>query len=156
MKIKQLSVFLENKPGALEKPVQLLAKAGYNLLTLTLADTQNFGILRLIVEDWTNAKTLLEESGFVVKVTELVVVDLPDKAGELAALLGLLRRARVNIEYMYGFTVAREGRGLLAFRFDDPDAALAALQAKGINPCSGVTLFGAPERGLRRGPQSRD
>jgi hypothetical protein len=141
MKVKQLSLFLENKPGALSRPVKLLAKAKLNILTLTLADTQQFGILRFVVRDWQKAKQLLQDSGFVVKVTDMVVIEVADKPGGLADILATVEKARVNLEYMYGFTLKSEGKGLLAFRFDDLDCAIAALQKQGISPVGSVELF---------------
>jgi hypothetical protein len=142
MKIRQLSLFLENKPGALGRPIKVLAKARLNILTLSLADTQQFGILRLILEDWEKAKKLLEKEGCVVKVTEMIVLEVADKPGGLSEILAVAEKSGVNVEYMYGFTLAREGKGLLAFRFDDPDRAAAALQKKGLNPVTGADLFG--------------
>lgn len=141
MKVKQLSLFLENRPGALSRPVNLLAKAGINILTLSMADTQNFGILRFIVKDWEQAKRLLEDSGFVVKVTDMVAVEVPDRPGGLGDILKTLEKARVNVEYMYGFTLKKESKGLLAFRFDDPDGAIEALKKKRINTVASVELF---------------
>lgn len=141
MKVKQLSVFLENKPGALSRPVALLAKARFNILTASLADTQQFGILRFIVRDWQHAKALLEQEGFVVKVTDIVAIEVADQPGGLAHVLGVLEKARVNLEYMYGFTLRHEGKGLLAFRFDDPDLAIDALRKKAINTVPAAELF---------------
>jgi hypothetical protein len=141
MKVKQISLFLENKPGSLSRPVKLLAKAKINILTLSLADTQNFGILRLIVPDWEKAKKLFEKEGMVVKVTDMVAIEVADKPGGLAGILTTVEKAGLNVEYMYGFTQKQEGKGLLAFRFDDPERAIEVLQAKGINPVRGVDLF---------------
>lgn len=141
MKVKQLSIFLENKPGALSRPVQLLAKANINILTLSIADTQQFGILRLIVRDWEKAVGLLEDDGWVVKTTDMVALEVKNEPGGLANILSVLEKARVNLEYMYGFTLPREGKGLLAFRFDEPDAAIAALQRHGLSPVKRVDLF---------------
>lgn len=141
MKVKQLSLFLENRPGALSRPVALLAQAKLNLLTLSLADTQQFGILRLIVSEWEQAKALLEREGFVVNVAEMVALEVADEPGGLARVLEALEQTPVNVEYMYGFTLRREGKGLLAFRFNDPDAAIAALRKNGVNPVSSVELF---------------
>ena len=141
MKVKQLSLFLENKPGALSRPVKLLAKAKLNILTLSIADTQQFGILRFVVRDWEKAKRLLEKAGFVVKVSDMVAIEVADEPGGLANILVTLEKARVNLEYMYGFTLRKEGKGVLAFRFDDPDGAIAALQKKGVKPVSSVDLF---------------
>jgi len=141
MKVKQLSLFLENKPGSLSGPVKLLAKAKLNILTLSIADTQQFGILRLVIRDWERAKQVLEKEGFVVKVSDMVAIEVADEPGGLADILATLEKARVNLEYMYGFTLRKEGKGVLAFRFDDPDRAIAALQKKGINPVRSVDLF---------------
>jgi len=141
MKVKQLSLFLENKPGALSRPVKLLAQAKLNILTLSIADTQQFGILRFVVRDWKKAKRVLEKDSFVVRVSELVAIEVADEPGGLAGILETLEKARVNLEYMYGFTLKKEGKGVLAFRFNDPDRAIAALQKKGINPVRSVDLF---------------
>jgi hypothetical protein len=141
MKVKQLSLFLENKRGALSRPVKLLAKGKFNILTLTLADTQQFGILRFVVRDWQKAKQLLEHDGFVVKVTDVVAIEVADRPGGLADILATVEKAGVNVEYMYGFTLSSEHKGLLAFRFDDPDRAIPALQKKGISPVRSVELF---------------
>lgn len=141
MKVKQLSLFLENKLGALSRPVKLLAKSKLNILTLSIADTQQFGILRFVVRDWEKAKRVLEKDGFVVKVSDMVAIEVADEPGGLAEILVTLEKARVSLEYMYGFTLKKEGKGVLAFRFDDPDRAIAALQKKGISPVRSVDLF---------------
>jgi hypothetical protein len=141
MKVKQLSLFLENKPGALSRPVKLLAQAKLNVLTLSIADTQQFGILRLVVRDWEKAKRLLEKEGFVVKVSDMVAIEVADEPGGLANILVTVEKAGVNVEYMYGFTLKTEGKGVLAFRFDDPDRAIAALRKQGISPIRSVELF---------------
>jgi hypothetical protein len=141
MKVKQLSLFLENKPGSLSRPVRLLAKAKLNILTLSIADTPQFGILRFVLRNWEKAKMVLEKDGFVVKVSDMVAIEVADEPGGLAEILETVEQARVNLEYMYGFTLRKEGKGVLAFRFDDPDRAIAALQKKGINPVSSMELF---------------
>ena len=141
MKIHQLSVFLENKPGQLRAPCAALAEAGINIITLSLADTEQFGILRLIVEDWTKAKKVLEQAGCVVKLTEVLALEVADKPGGMAHILDLVDRAGLNIEYMYAFTEKRVDKGVLVFRFADPDAALRVLQTEGINIISPVKLL---------------
>ena len=141
MKVKQLSLFLENKPGSLNRPVRLLAEANFNILALSVADTQQFGILRLIVPDWEKAIQLLEKEDFIVKVTDMVALEVSDAPGGLSRILGALEKTRVNLEYMYGFTQRKEGKGLLVFRFDDPDQAIEVLQKAGINPIRSVELF---------------
>ena len=141
MKVKQLSLFLENKPGALSRPIKLLAEAKCNILTLSVADTEQVGILRLIVQDWEKAEKLLEVNGFVVKVTDMVALEVSDAPGGLADILAALQKTRVNLEYMYGFTLRKERKGMLVFRFDVPDRAIEALRHKGINPIREVELF---------------
>src|SRR5512140_3090589 len=105
MKIHQLSLFLENKPGSLVDPIRLVSEAGIDLRTLTLADTERFGILRMIVSDWEKAKSLLQSAGFVVNVVEVVAVEVPDRPGGLAELLTVFEGPDVNIVYMYAFPV---------------------------------------------------
>ena len=141
MKLHQLSLFLENKPGQLRPPCAALAKAGINIVTLSLADTEQFGILRLIVQDWQKAKTVLEKAGVVVKITEVLAIEVPDQPGGLARILEIVDRAGLNIEYMYAFTEKRSDKAMLVFRFTDPDGALRALQAGGINVVGTVELF---------------
>ena len=141
MKIHQLSVFLENKPGQLRAPCAALAAAGINIVTLSLADTEQFGILRLIVEDWVKAKKVLDQAGCVVKVTEVLALEVADQPGGMERILDLVDRAGLNIEYMYAFTEKRVDKGALVFRFADPDAALRVLQNEGINIISPVKLL---------------
>lgn len=141
MKMKQLSMFLENKPGRLSEPCRLLADAGINILTLSVADTQQFGILRLIVPDWEQAKTVLEKEGFVVNVTEVVATEVDDQPGGLACILEIIESAGLNIEYMYAFTFRCEDKAVIVFRFDNNDVAVSALQEKGISVVGGVELY---------------
>jgi hypothetical protein len=141
MILKQLSVFLENKPGALSRPCRLLAQAGLNLQTVALADTQQFGILRLVLHDWEQARKVLTAADFVVKVTDVVALEIPDRPGGLAEVLEVIERARVNVEYMYAFTARQDGKGLMLFRFDQPQDALAALQARQMTAVSTAELF---------------
>src|ERR1044072_8381021 len=108
MKINQLSVFLENKPGQLSEPCRVLSDAGVNILTLSLADTDQFGIMRLIVRDWQRGKEVLAKAGCVVKIPEVVAIEVDDRPGGLAHVLEVIEAARINIEYMYAFTFRRE------------------------------------------------
>lgn len=141
MKLKQLSVFLENKPGALSAPCRLLAKAGINIRTFALADTREFGILRLIVEDSDQALRLLQRNGFAVKITEVVALEVADEPGGLAAILDALDGTGINVEYAYAFTAKQGGHGLLLFRFSDPDEAVKRLEARKISTVSSEDLF---------------
>jgi hypothetical protein len=141
MKLKQLSLFLENKPGALSAACRLLGDAQVNIHTFALADTQQFGILRLIVRDWQKAKLTLENNGFVVKITEVVAVEVADRPGGLAEVLEVIEQARINVEYMYAFTIKQNRYGWMVFRFDNPDAAIQALLAKGLRVVEAEQLF---------------
>ena len=141
MKIKQLSLFLENKPGHLSAICRTLAGAGINIVTLSLADTQQFGILRLIIQDWQKARQVLEKAGFVVNVTDVVATAVDDRPGGMAEILEILEESRTNIEYVYAFTFRRRDKAVLVFRFDDPDAAIAVLKAKDRNVLDPVELF---------------
>jgi hypothetical protein len=141
MKIKQLSLFLENKPGQVKAPCRVLAEAGVNILTMTLADTEQFGILRLVVQDWQKARAALEKAGCVVNVTEVLALEVADRPGGLMEILDVLERNKLAIEYMYAFTRAPQNRqAVLVFRFEDPDQAIKVLQQAGINPVSSVEL----------------
>lgn len=146
MKLHQLSVFLENRPGALSAPCRVLADAGINLMTLSLADTREFGILRVIVRDWQEAKRTLEEKGCVVKVTEVVAVEVPDRPGGLADLLEVFDRETINLEYMYAFTVKQGELSLLVFRFTDPDAAVRSLREAGVRVVDEAELLDRIDR----------
>jgi hypothetical protein len=141
MKIHQLSLFLENQPGQMIEPCRLLAKAGINIRSLTLADTRQFGILRVIVSDWQSAAALLESAGYVVNVTEVVAIEVDDQPGGLAELMALFENSGINIEYMYAFPFGRQGRAVLIFRFDQPDAAIERLRAAGINVVGSVDVY---------------
>ncbi|MDM8004561.1 MAG: amino acid-binding protein [Phycisphaerae bacterium] len=141
MKLHQLSLFIENKPRQLRSPIRILAEAGVNILTLSLADTQQFGILRMIVQDWQKAKAALEKGGCVVNVTEVIALEVPDSPGGLDDILAVVEESSLNIEYTYSFTFRRGNRAVLVFRFEDNDAALKAFQAKGINPVSSVEIY---------------
>jgi hypothetical protein len=141
MKLQQLSIFLENKPGQVKKACDLLARSGINIRTLSLAETKQYGILRLIVHEWERAKKVLEEGGFSTKTTPVLAVQVADQPGGLAAILDPVEKAGINIEYMYAFTFGREDKAVLIFRFDDPERAQAVLQEAGIEVLKGVDLL---------------
>ena len=139
MKIRQLSLFLENRPGQLRVPCQALGDAGVDVLTMSLADTQQFGILRLVVRDYEKGKRALEAAGVVVNVTEMLAVDVPDRPGGLAELLGAFERADLGIEYMYPF--ARGPQPTLLFRVEDPDRAEQLLSQQHVHLVPAAELF---------------
>jgi hypothetical protein len=141
MKTHQISLFAENKTGHIAAPARLLAQEGIDIRALYLADTQQYGILRMIVSDWRLAAKILEDHGFVVKVTEVLAVEVPDRPGGLADVLDALDGTGVNIEYMYAFPEIREQKAILIFCFSDPDAAIARLQTAGINLLAGAELL---------------
>jgi hypothetical protein len=143
MNIRQLSLFLENRPGQLRVPCQVLGDAGIDILTMSLADTQQFGILRLVVKDWERAKRALEAAGVVVNVTDVLAVEVPDRPGGLASVLESFEKAGLGIEYMYALAAARE-RGkyaTLVFRLADPDRAARLLAEAGVKLVSSEELF---------------
>jgi hypothetical protein len=133
MKINQLSVFVENAPGHILAPCRALADAGVNIRALSLADAQQYGILRMIVSDWREATRILEAQGFAVKVTEVLALEVADHPGGMADVLGALDGSGINIEYMYAFPFVGGDKAILIFRFADPDAAIARLQTAGVN-----------------------
>jgi hypothetical protein len=142
MKLQQLSLFVENKPGSLRAPCEALAAAGIDLLTMSLADTSSFGILRFIVRDPDRAKQVLESAGMVARVSEVVPVEVENKPGGLAKVLAAIDAAGLGVEYMYDFGAAsRGGKAAIIFRFEDPDAALAALQAGDVRVLSSEELL---------------
>jgi hypothetical protein len=141
MRIPQLSLFVENRPGHLIVPCKALADAGINIVTLSLAETEQFGILRLIVREWQRARDVLEAAGFAVAVTEVLAIEVLDEPGGLVELLGVFAKAGINVEYMYAFSARLRNRAVLIFRLDNLDAAISALPRAGINPVSPISLY---------------
>jgi hypothetical protein len=143
MMIRQLSLFLENRSGQLRVPCKVLGDAGIDILTMSLADTQQFGILRLVVKDWEQAKKALEAAGIVVNVTDVLAVDVPDRPGGLASVLESFEKVGLGIEYMYALAAARE-RGkyaTLVFRLADPERAARLLSGAGVKLLTSAELF---------------
>lgn len=143
MTIKQISLFLENKPGHLGAICKILADAKINIVTLSIADTQQFGIVRLIVDDPDNAKSVLASAGFVVNVRDVLAVTVRDEPGGMKELLDILGKANVNIEYMYAFASHLGNEAILVFRFDNLEKAATALEAAGrsiLNPDAILSL----------------
>jgi hypothetical protein len=131
MKLQQVSVFLENRPGRLGQPVEALAAEGIGILTLSLADTADFGILRLIVRDPEQAKAVLERAGCVVGLTEVVAVAVRHRPGGLAEALSVTEAAGLDIEYLYALAAGDGDRAILVIRFADPDRAITVLHDAG-------------------------
>ena len=141
MKITQISSFIENRPGRLHAACAALAAQGVNIHALSLADTAQFGILRLIVADPIACKSALEGAGYVAKETEVVAVEIPDHAGGLAEILAKADEAELNIEYMYAFSTTIGARAIVIIRFTEADRAVTELQQRGINVIAPIALL---------------
>ena len=141
MKLKQLSVFLENRAGRLDEVVHLLGEGGVNIRALSLADTSDFGILRLIVNDVEKALQVLRDSNHTVSTTEVIAVEVPDQPGGLASVLTPLSGAGVNVEYMYAFVEKATDKAVVIFRFEDADSAVKVLGEAGISVLPADTVY---------------
>ena len=141
MSVKQISIFVENQTGLLSEVTSLLADNGINLRALSIADTSEFGILRVIVEDVEKAAQILHDHGNIYTVTEVLGVKMDDKTGGLAAILKVLADAGVALEYAYAFLLQKPGEACLVIRVPDNAAAEAALKAAGIGIASQEELF---------------
>jgi hypothetical protein len=141
MKVEQISIFIENKSGRLAEIARILGESGINIRALSLADTSDFGILRLIVNDVAKAAMVLKEAGFTVSKTEVIAVEVPDRPGGLAAILQALDREAINVEYMYAFVERCGGNAVIIFRFDETDKAIAALTTHSFNILDGSLLY---------------
>jgi len=141
MKVEQISVFLENKSGRLADVAGALAEAGINIRALSLADTTDFGILRLIVNDTEKAKQVLKDNGFTVGKTEVIAVEVPDRPGGLAHILTVMKNEGINVEYMYAFVQRSGGNAVIIFRFDEIEKAIQALQKSGVVILKGEDVY---------------
>ena len=133
MSLKQLTIFVENKQGSLVDITDTLAQNNVNLRALSIADTQDFGLLRLIVNDNDTALSALSDKGYVLKVTEVVGVKIGDQPGKLSKALGVLAEAGINVEYLYAFMARTEKHAYVVLRPTDNAAAEAALEAAGFH-----------------------
>ena len=141
MKVEQIAIFLENKSGRMAEITSILAQNGINIRAMSLADTADFGILRLIVNDTDNAKQVLKDNGFTVGTTAVIVAEVQDKPGGLAEVLQVIKDGDLNIEYMYAFTQKSGDTGLIIFRFDELDDAINTLMKAGVRLLSGDEVY---------------
>lgn len=141
MKVDQLSIFLENRAGRLAEVTKILNDAGVNIRALSLADTSDFGILRLIVSNFETAKAKLKENGFTVGRTTVVAVEVKDEPGGLHRILSTLQDADINVEYMYAFVQQSGNSAVLIFRFDRTDQGIEELQKNGFTIIPGEKLY---------------
>ena len=132
MFIKQLSIFVENKFGRLEAILDCLSQNSINLRALSLADTADYGVLRVIVDDAEKAKKVLNETGVIAKLTDVVAVYIDDRSGGLASVLSILKNAEISVEYMYAFLGRKEGKALMVLKADDEDKAEKVLADNNI------------------------
>lgn len=141
MKVDQISIFLENKPGKIEHVTRVLRDAEINIRALSLADTSDFGILRLIVNDTVRAEKALHEAGFTVRRTAVVAVEVPDRPGGLHSILEALSEKEINVEYTYAFVERSGENAIIIFRFDQTDEAIELLLKKGFKVLPGEKVY---------------
>ncbi len=140
MSVKQISVFIENKKGKLADATRYIADHNINLRALSIADTQDFGILRIICDDPKAANEALQAGGYITTVTDVLAAAISDKPGSLASILEVLSEANVVVEYTYAFLSAKAGAYMI-FRVDDNQSAAAALAGAGIKTANQEDLF---------------
>ena len=141
MQAQQISIFLENKAGRLSEVTGILSDAGVNIRALSLADTSDFGVLRLIVDDNEKAENTLKQGGFTVKTTPVVAALVNDRPGGLHGILDLLTRNGINVEYMYAFVQQSGDNAVMIFRFDKLDEAARILSENGVEIIDGDRLY---------------
>ncbi len=139
--LKQLSLFVENRPGALTAVCAVLKENAIDMRALSLADTQQFGILRMLVRDEQVAKNALEKAGFIVKLTDVIALSVPDRIGGLADVLQVIDKHELSVEYMYAFPGIASQRAALIFRFADAEAAEKALAGEAVEMISPDAIF---------------
>ena len=140
MQAEQISIFIENKAGRLSDVTGILAQAGVNIRALAVADTSDFGVLRLIVDDNAKAEAALKNEGFTVRKTRVVAVEVDDRPGGLHHILDVLKNARINVEYMYAFIRQSGDKAIMIFRFDQADEAIRILMENSLTVINGSTL----------------
>ncbi len=141
MLVKQISVFLENKSGRIYEVSKTLGDNGISISALSIADTTDFGIMRLIVSRPQDALKVLKEQGFTVSSTEVIAAEVADSPGGLSHALAALDEAKISIEYLYAFAAKSKSGALVLFRVEDPHAAVGALEAAGIKVLPGDEVY---------------
>ena len=134
MKVKQISVFLENRRGRLAEVTRVLGENKLNIRALSLADTSDFGVLRMIIDHPDKAYMVLKENHYTVRETDVIALEVADQPGGLAGVLKVLNENEINVEYLYAFPERESiGKAIMVFKFDDVDGAIDVLQNNGIN-----------------------
>ncbi len=132
MKLKQLSVFLENAPGRLYEATNALGEAGINLRSLCISDTSDFGVLRILVSDVAGARRVIMEKQLPARVDDVVAVEIEDTPGSLARVLFPFKETKVNVDYMYALAGSATGKAVMVFHFSDNDRAIEILRGNGV------------------------
>ncbi len=140
MNVEQISIFLENKSGRLAEVTSVLSDAGINIRALYLADTADFGILRLIVNDTEKARQVLRDRGFTVEKTKVVAIEVPDRPGGLSTILNTIKDEGINVEYMYAFVEKSGEDAIVIFRFDELERSIDTLRKAGVRILGGEEL----------------
>lgn len=138
MLVNQISVFIENKPGRLNRLSEVLAKNSIDLLTLSIADTKDYGILRAVTNDNLKAVKILKEEGFTVSSTDLIGVEVEDKPGGLASILRILDESKISIDYLYSYARTPGNTAIILLRVENTDEALKTLKLKGVKLISKI------------------
>lgn len=141
MEVKQISLFLENKKGRLWEALNVLAKANINIRALSIADTSDFGILRLIVPEPDKAKKVLEKNNFTVRENDVIAVGVSDRPGGLAEILKILTEADINVEYMYAFVEKSGQKAIVVLRTDSISKGKKALKHAGVTVLSAQQVY---------------
>ena len=141
MKIKQLSIFLQNRMGSLSKPLEVLTVANVNIRAMCMADTSEFGILRLVVDDPEKGKEALEENNFLVKITEIIGVEMNDPPGGLTTVLDVIKENLIELEYLYAFSHDKEDKAILLLHSDDIDNLIKVLTDNNITIVSADEVY---------------
>ena len=140
--LKQLSLFVENRPGALSEVCRVLKDAGVNIYAMSVADTSEFGILRLLLDNITKGNDALKDAGFVTKATDVLAVSVPDCAGGLSGVFEKTDALGLSVEYMYAVSFSKSDQAVIIFRFDDQEAAADKLASAGVQLLSADELIG--------------
>ena len=139
--IKQISLFVENTPGSISKVCSILKDNNLSISTLSLADTSEFGILRLLIQDSEKAAKVLTDAGFVVKTADVLALTVPNRAGGLSEIFDILDKHNLSVEYMYAFTAGKADKAIIVFRFENPAAALKEIAGENVQLISAGELF---------------
>ncbi len=141
MKIKQLSIFLQNKIGSLSKPLDILSEENINIRAMSMADTSEFCILRLVVDDPDNGKEILERNNFLVKLTEIIGVEMDDSPGGLTSVLKILKENNIDLEYLYAFTHEKVGKAILLIHTNDSNKTIDVLLENDVTLISSDDVY---------------